>query len=615
MGDKHDQASDQPTYRIPLVREFQCRRQKCFLHVRSVLGKRRSQENSALTSSNTTVHGHPTSTHPDVANAHQTHDTENGAANNGPETRPSESRDRLSALDGTTDKLNKRWKSVRHPTAAVFIHAGAGYHSVINERVHLEACSEAASVAMKLLKAGRSAVEAVEAAIRVLEDKEITNAGYGSNLCIDGTVECDATIVDHFGRSGACGAVPNIKNPVTLARMILESSNKPLSLRRVPPNLLVGDGAKDFAKEVGMKLTMNDALVSRNARDRFRRWLDDLNRAEGKDVSPTYPAREELAAHHDPGLRRDHTTAILAGTWNEGQPDSPTGSSPSPWETPQKRRSPVLAPSTPPASHNNAPLERSPLSFLGSAVAMAKNAPMKLSPPAKRQRCTPVATGHESTASSLNPGSAPPMTSHLARHDSGSEEQECGLEDNITDTVGAIAIDHFGLIAAASSSGGIGMKHRGRVGPAALVGVGTAVIPVDEGDDDGVAVAAVTSGTGEHMATSMASQKCAERLYQGTARGRDGRDIREEDENSILESFILNDFSNHPGVRESTSTGAIGVMAVKKTHRGYYLYFAHNTDSFALASMGSTDRDPHCVMSRIREGSGRIAQGARKIEA
>lgn len=61
---------------------------------------------------------------------------------------------------------------------------------------------------MAFLRAGATAPEAVEAAIRCLEDKEITNAGFGSNLNIDGVIECDATVVDHLGRSGACGAVP-----------------------------------------------------------------------------------------------------------------------------------------------------------------------------------------------------------------------------------------------------------------------------------------------------------------------------------------------------------------------------------------------------------------------
>lgn len=60
---------------------------------------------------------------------------------------------------------------------------------------------------MNVLRVGGSAVEAVEMAIIVLEDREITNAGFGSNLTLDGVVECDATIVDHLGRSGAVGAV------------------------------------------------------------------------------------------------------------------------------------------------------------------------------------------------------------------------------------------------------------------------------------------------------------------------------------------------------------------------------------------------------------------------
>jgi len=502
--------------------------------------------------------------------------------------------------------------------SAVFIHAGAGYHSLTNETIHLEACSEAARTAMKLLQAGCSALEAVEAAIKILEDKEIANAGYGSNLAIDGTVECDATIVDHLGRSGAVGAVSNVKNPISLARLVLEHSRKPLSLRRVPPSLLVGEGAKDFATEHNMPLVPNAWLVSKNAHDRYTKWEQDLKRAEAQEfmaLSSTSASSPSVINTIEHGLHplshRDHVKAIQTGVWNEGQPDSPDASPP----CVSSRSSLHLSPLASLGVRSNA--ERSPLGLNSSAHKPPSEDHMRnhaIEVPG--QQGSDAACDAACDLADTPPGLSPKPTD-LDYFSCGDRSRVDLVEevdqDLITDTVGAIAIDQAGHIAAASSSGGIGMKHRGRVGPAALVGVGTSVIPQDEWDEDGVSIAAVTSGTGEHMATTMASQKCAERLYQWTKRGDGGADAIVEDEATILDSFICNDFQKHPGVRNSTSAGAIGVMAVKKSNSGFYFYFAHNTDSFALASMASTDREPLCVMSRLREPSHGVSQGARKI--
>jgi taspase (threonine aspartase 1) len=115
------------------------------------------------------------------------------------------------------------------------------------------------------------------------------------------------------------------------------------------------------------------------------------------------------------------------------------------------------------------------------------------------------------------------------------------VADRISDTVGAIAVDSEGNIAAGSSSGGIGMKFRGRIGPAALVGIGTAVIPVDPSDPDKTCVATVTSGTGEHIATTMAASTCASRIYYNQLRCEDGS-FEEVTEDEALRAMITSDF-------------------------------------------------------------------------
>ena len=503
---------------------------------------------------------------------------------------------------------------------AIFIHAGAGYHSHLNEKLHLLAVQDACKVGMSILKNGGDATDGVEMAIRLLEDREITNAGYGSNMTIDGQVECDATMVDHYGRSGAVGAISQVKNPIAVARIVLDESTKPLSLQRVPPNLLVGAGATDFAAENKVPILPPDFLVSDGAHVRWLKWQRDLEQAKedeaqklatqgqihpsiesqddwaaptpGAPVTPTSPTRTPSTSGRPslsklPAMTRPlvASTADVPSVANsEGVQDMGYPTSTSPFRARTQQNMPDGNASN---DHYEAATDDSLPTMMSSS---------------KRQKLSDSFDGPSPEEPSLNPRLEGVWnTSKL-------QAEVDDREDEICDTVGAIAIDCFGRIAAGSSSGGIGMKHRGRCGPAALVGVGTAVVPVNPTDPTGTCVATVTSGTGEHMATTTAAATAADRIYN-SVRKENGR-LKACNEDEAMHSIIMNDFMNHPGVIQSHCAGALGVLAVKKTRDGIYFYFGHNTDSFALASMHSEERKPVCTMSRSK-GHGSIAQGGR----
>jgi beta-aspartyl-peptidase (threonine type) len=114
-----------------------------------------------------------------------------------------------------------------------------------------------------VLLRGNSAVDAVEAAVRVMEEDPTFDAGRGSFLNADGQVEMDAAIMDGDDLAfGAVAAVQNILHPVTLARNVME---------RTQHCMLVGEGALKFARSIGMPTVDQEFLLTERE---LKRWQE-----------------------------------------------------------------------------------------------------------------------------------------------------------------------------------------------------------------------------------------------------------------------------------------------------------------------------------------------------
>jgi beta-aspartyl-peptidase (threonine type) len=253
-------------------------------------------------------------------------------------------------------------------------------------------CKEAAAIGWHILKDGGTALDAVEVAVQALEDNPNYNAGTGSSLTADGSIQMDAGLMEgHTLRVGAVAVVELIKNPITLARQVLES----------PHVLLVAKGAVQFALERGMSLCPYEDLLTER---QYRRWHATHSDYLADEVR--YSLRE-LAA-------------------------SPTRSS---------RRYGV--------------------------AEMAQEQPLTIYPAQEVQ------------------------------------EEKHG-------TVGAVALDSLGVLAAATSTGGIAHKHPGRVGDSPLVGCGFYA------DDD---AAISCTGHGEDFVRLLIAKRAADFVACGaTAR-------------------------------------------------------------------------------------------------
>ena len=137
----------------------------------------------------------------------------------------------------------------------IVIHGGAGV--IAREQLgpdggaaYREGLNAALDAGYSVLEAGGSSLDAVTAAVRLLEDNPLFNAGRGAVLNHEGEAELDASIMDGRDlRAGAIAGVKHVRNPIDLARRVMEHS---------PHVLLHGAGAEEFALQQGYTLVPND---------------------------------------------------------------------------------------------------------------------------------------------------------------------------------------------------------------------------------------------------------------------------------------------------------------------------------------------------------------------
>jgi beta-aspartyl-peptidase (threonine type) len=150
---------------------------------------------------------------------------------------------------------------------ALIVHGGAKEMEPGEEDDNRNGVLQAARAGIEVLEQGGSAVDAVEASIRVLEDLPAFNAGRGSALNEAGEIEMCSGLMD--GRDlgvGAVGAIKNVRNPVTVAKRLLPEKEI----------LLVGEGATLFARRSGLEVVPSDALVTETRREALEQMHDTV---------------------------------------------------------------------------------------------------------------------------------------------------------------------------------------------------------------------------------------------------------------------------------------------------------------------------------------------------
>lgn len=205
------------------------------------------------------------------------------------------------------------------PKFGIVVHGGAGTLKKASmtpekEAAYREKLSEAIRAGHRILTDGGSSLDAVEAAVRILEDSPLFNAAKGAVFTSEGANELDASIMDGSNlKAGAVASVKRIRNPITLARAVMEKSENVL---------LVGEGAEAFAKAQGIELVDPKYFFTKE------RWeeLQKAKEREKKSKDAPIPAPTDDQKHGTVGaVALDKHGNLAAATSTGGRTNKSFG--------------------------------------------------------------------------------------------------------------------------------------------------------------------------------------------------------------------------------------------------------------------------------------------------
>eukprot|EP00930_Biecheleria_cincta_P061014 TRINITY_DN46581_c0_g1_i1.p1 TRINITY_DN46581_c0_g1~~TRINITY_DN46581_c0_g1_i1.p1 ORF type:complete len:368 (-),score=49.94 TRINITY_DN46581_c0_g1_i1:307-1410(-) len=192
------------------------------------------------------------------------------------------------------------------PRICIMVHGGAWNIPETHTQANLDACEAAAAAGYALLKDGGAALDAAEAAIRVLEADESLNAGRGCSLNELGEPECDAMLMD--GSSLRLGAVAGVQvsHPISLARKVMEKTEHVL---------MIGQGAMKLAQqELSEESFARENLVTKGAEAEWQQWKDYAGNVKG-----IFASRDTELSHDTVGcVAFDSKGQVACGTSTGG---------------------------------------------------------------------------------------------------------------------------------------------------------------------------------------------------------------------------------------------------------------------------------------------------------